>query len=407
MRDNVLVFTEDHVSPNLAELGSYFARLPAARRPRLPDPPASRVGRVVRPGAAHATRELRARSPACSASTGRGSARLHLNRPGYLTFLASRPRYDPRAAASAGQVQVWESLLVKLKEFELFHALRRAMVLVRAQRRRPARPRARLRPAPAPVVEARRLSASTRPLDFMAPWVIDPLVARFGLIYDISDFTETVTMLRRSGRARAGPLLPHDVPLPAQGQPLASQNRAKLEKYLGDGAFYSSREARPHAGAGDADPARLPRGAAKGFPFSKGLRIALNHGQYRLLPIQIGSQAESERYEFFGHGVVELTRLTTGKGTREIEEIKNAADHPRLPRGDRQPLLRADDAAERRRRRQAARRRAGSTPTSTRTASLVNEGIVATWRLRLAARRGGRFRARLPAARRASAPRSR
>ncbi|MEZ5313419.1 MAG: hypothetical protein R2862_07050 [Thermoanaerobaculia bacterium] len=25
MKDNVLIFTEDHVSPNLAELGSYFA----------------------------------------------------------------------------------------------------------------------------------------------------------------------------------------------------------------------------------------------------------------------------------------------------------------------------------------------------------------------------------------------
>ncbi|MEZ5313418.1 MAG: hypothetical protein R2862_07045 [Thermoanaerobaculia bacterium] len=63
---------------------------------------------------------------------------------------------------------------------------------------------------------------------------------------------------------------------------------------------------------------------AKGFPFCTGLRIALNHGQYRLLPIQIGSREEGgDRYEFFGHGVVELTRLTTGKASREIDEIRN------------------------------------------------------------------------------------
>ena len=61
----------------------------------------------------------------------------------------------------------------------------------------------------------------------------------------------------------------------------------------------------------------------EGFPFSKGLRIALNHGQYRLLPIQIGGKEEGgDRYEFFGHGVVELTRLTSGKASREIDEIK-------------------------------------------------------------------------------------
>jgi len=27
------------------------------------------------------------------------------------------------------------------------------------------------------------------------------------------------------------------------------------------------------------------------------------------------------RFEFFGHGVVELLRLTTGKSTREVDEI--------------------------------------------------------------------------------------
>jgi hypothetical protein len=103
---------------------------------------------------------------------------------------------------------------------------------------------------------------------------------------------------------------------------LAQHNRATLEKYLGDGAFYSCREAH-HLVILALQIQRAYREAlARGFPFSKGLRIALNHGQYRLLPIQMGSERESERYEFFGHGVVELTRLTTGKGNRDIEELK-------------------------------------------------------------------------------------
>src|SRR5207237_8760508 len=43
-------------------------------------------------------------------------------------------------------------------------------------------------------------SRSTRPLDFGRPGVLDPMVHRFGLIYDISNFTETLGNIRRAGR---------------------------------------------------------------------------------------------------------------------------------------------------------------------------------------------------------------
>ena len=157
----------------------------------------------------------------------------------------------------------------------------------------------------------------------MAPWVVDPLVARFGLIYDISDFTETVSLLRRSGALEQDRSFRMMFRFQRRVNRLASQHKAKLEKYLGDGAFYSSREAH-HLLVLAMQIQRAYREAlAKGFPFSNGLRIALNHGQYRLLPIQIGGKEEGgDRYEFFGHGVVELTRLTSGKASREIDEIK-------------------------------------------------------------------------------------
>ena len=257
------------------------------------------------------------------------------------------------------------------------NALRRAMVLVE-RRGDVLLGRERIFGRPGLAVEPRRLSASTRPLDFMAPWVIDPLVSRFGLVYDIAEFTETVTMLRRSGALEQDRSFRLMFRFQRKVNRIASQNRAKMEKYLGDGAFYSSREARPMVVLAILIQRSYREALAKGFPFSKGLRIALNHGQYRLLPIQIGTQAEFERYEFFGHGVVELTRLTTGKSTREIEEIKNLLITHGYPESTvnrffapmtRQNLDVVDKIEENR----------GFYSYINQNGSLVNEGIVATW----------------------------
>ncbi len=319
MKDNVLIFTEDHISPNLAELAGYFSgclKLDGRDfRVRL-----MRVHEWYSELLRH-DRELLQLSRLLGEEPGQ-EPRLHLNRPGYLTFLAGRPTYDPELLLPPVWIQVWESLLVKLKEFELFNALRRTVVGVEREGNHVLgreRFSARVSGATTPLP----LSASTRPLDFMAPWVVDPLVARFGLIYDISDFTETVSLLRRSGALEQDRSFRMLFRFQRRVNRLASQHKAKLEKYLGDGAFYSSREAH-HLLVLAMQIQRAYREAlAKGFPFSNGLRIALNHGQYRLLPIQIGGKEEGgDRYEFFGHGVVELTRLTSGKASREIDEIK-------------------------------------------------------------------------------------
>ena len=65
------------------------------------------------------------------------------------------------------------------------------------------------------------------------------------------------------------------------------------------------------------------RSLDEGFPFDRGMRIALNYGTYRLLPIEGGDAGgEAMRYEFFGQGIVELTRLSTGKAMREIDETR-------------------------------------------------------------------------------------
>jgi hypothetical protein len=319
MRDNVLILTEDHIGPDLAELNSYFSGClgidARAFRQRL-----------------QATQEwyqelLKTDPQLPQIPTLLGFDRLdpwrsHLNRPGYVAFLSRRPDYDPERLLRPNEVQVWEQLLLKLKEFEVIHALRRAVVRVERHGDRLMGRPTQFVNRTSPWGEPVPLSPSTRPLDFMAPWVVDPLVSRFGLIYDIAEFTETVAILRKSGNLEQDRSFRHLFRFQRRINRLALQQRAKLEKYLGDGAFYSAREPELLLQLALAIQQSYREAVEKGFPFAKGLRIALNYGQYRLLPIRVGVQGESEKYEFFGHGVVELTRLTSGKSTREIEEIR-------------------------------------------------------------------------------------
>jgi hypothetical protein len=163
-------------------------------------------------------------------------------------------------------------------------------------------------------------SRSTRPLDFGRPGVVDPMVHRFGLIYDISNFTETLGDLRRSGRKEEINSYRQMLLFQRKLETIADRHALQFEKFLGDGAFYTTRRA-----------GRLVRAAAeiqrfysemrrKGFAFNKGLRIALNFGYYRLLPMK-GAPGTERITEFYGPGIVELSRLTTGKANKEIEEF--------------------------------------------------------------------------------------
>ena len=56
--------------------------------------------------------------------------------------------------------------------------------------------------------------------------------------------------------------------------------------------------------------------------FDRGLRLALNFGRYRLLPVEEALEEEGRRYEFFGRGIIELTRLVTGKTIQGVDELK-------------------------------------------------------------------------------------
>ena len=182
-----------------------------------------------------------------------------------MTFLASRPGYDARALLPHTSVQVWESLLVKLKEFELLHALPAPDDLCRAPRRDPhlARPEPasirRLAPTPPPLPDhpsARfRGSVGRRPVGV----ALRPDLRHQRLQRDHLDSAAL-------GRPRAGPLLPAALPVPAADQPArrpapgqdgeVSRRRRVLLQPRGPAA----------TGAGDPGAAPLPAGAHRGLP---------------------------------------------------------------------------------------------------------------------------------------------
>jgi hypothetical protein len=321
MRDNVLVFTEDHISPDLAELGHYLnghLRIDGNDlRFRLAKLAEWLQERLALDASLQAAATRLVRGPSAL------DARDLLRRTGFVEYLASQPAYDPRQLFTYQQIDVWEKLLVKLKEFELFHGMRRLVVGLEEQDGQLVltgeRSLNRTWVGGPPVVP---VSPTTRPFDFMAPWVIDPQISRFGMIYDITDFSHVVSLLRRAGTEEQDRSFRQMFRFQRRVHRLATSTRLKLEKYLGDGAFYSAREAWRLVAVALAVQRFYTQALAEGFPFDRGMRVALNYSTYRLLPIHGGAPGEPERYEFFGHGIVELSRLTTGKSMREIEEIK-------------------------------------------------------------------------------------
>jgi hypothetical protein len=320
MRDNVLIFTEDHVSDSLEELVGYFQGYLKVDGRDLQ----YRLARLRKWHAAIFQRDRELRNSVAhlvGASRGVEPEEL-LKRPGYTSYLSTRPSYDGKTLLTPAEVQMWERLLVKLKEFELLQGLRRLIVRVEYDGNDHLVCSGRDASRIGGGTHTLHLSASTRPLDFMATWVIDPQVSRGGLIYDITDFSAMISVLRLSDRQAQDSSFRAIFRFQRRFDQLAKLHRLNWEKYLGDGAFYSGRDARQLLVSAIQMQRYYRKAVEEGFPFNRGMRIALNYGEYRLLPFGGSQTVDGERYEVFGHGVVELSRLVSGKATREIDEIK-------------------------------------------------------------------------------------
>lgn len=317
---NALIFTEEQIGPDLAELGPYFeghlgmdAQEFRQRFERLVEWHDRRLEK---------DRELRALALHVCGVAPEAAGRPLLNRPGYVTYLLERKGYSASSLLRPEEAAVWEELLPRLKDFEIFAALRHLVLPVR---REDGSLVFRAGGLDRTWVGQRllRLSTATRPMDFLAPAVIDPLVHRYGMVYDISDFAAVVSQLRRAGTDRQDHAFRMMLRFQRRINRMAASYRLQLEKYMGDGAFFTSREPWRILVCAVHLQRLYRRALEEGLPFDRGMRIGLNFGHYRLIPIQRTAAGGADRYEFFGHGVVELSRLTSGKGRQEVKEIQS------------------------------------------------------------------------------------
>ncbi len=321
MRDNVLIMSEVAIDKDLESLEAYFQGFLREdgrdfrrrwRRLRLWHTAALEQDRGLRQLARLLAELLRGQSPDALLAT-----------PGYVSYLASTVRgYDAEQLLSPRQVEIWEDLLVRLRTFELFHNLRRLLVRVRRVDGGLVCPGEEAERLGAPAHEI-NLSPTLRPLDFMSPWVVDPGVNRSGLLYDLVHFTRRVSQLRDAPPERQESAFRAFYHLQRRLDRIAQEHRLYHEKYLGDGSFYTGRDCVRLLVAALRMQRAYRDALRRGFPFDDGMRIALNHGHYRLLPLG-GAHESGTRYEIFGESVVELFRMVSGKSSQDLDEVASS-----------------------------------------------------------------------------------
>jgi hypothetical protein len=293
MRDNVLIMSEVAIDKDLESLEAYFQGFLREdgrdfrrrwRRLRLWHAGVLEQDRGLRHLARLLAELLRGQSPDILLAT-----------PGYVSYLASTASgYDPELLLSPRQVEIWEVLLVRLRTFELLHNLRRLLLRLRRVEGRLVCPAAEAERLGAPAHEI-YLSPTLRPLDFMSPWVVDPGVNRSGLLYDLVHFTRRVSQLRDAPPDRQESAFRAFYHLQRQLDRIAQEHRLYHEKYLGDGSFYTGRDCVRLLVAAVRMQRAYRDALRRGFPFDDGIRVALNHGHYRLLPLG-GAHESGTRY---------------------------------------------------------------------------------------------------------------
>jgi hypothetical protein len=309
LQDDVLLLTEEFIGPDLRELRSFITGY--LRRDFNAFREAYERMRSTAADLVQRERTFRAALPLFGATPEQGVTLALLLDPRFQAYLFDHPAMQN--AVTREEHEQFQLIARRVREFAVLNQLRRGITWMSSQ-------------ADGQVVSADRRSAmtysrSTRPIDFGRPGVVDPMVHRFGMIYDISAFSETLGSLRRGGGKEELRSYRQMLHFQRKLDQITQRHLLQFEKFLGDGAFYTTRRA-----------LRLVRAAVeiqrcysdmkrKGFAFNKGLRVAVNYGYYRLLPMKMSLGSSEVTTEFYGPGIVELSRLTTGKANREIEEI--------------------------------------------------------------------------------------
>jgi hypothetical protein len=309
LQENLLILTEEFISPDLRELRSfvigYLHRDFQAFREST-----ERLFSLVS--------DLQKRDAVFRSAVGLFGANpaervplgLILDKR-FQAFLFGHPSVEP--AFNRDEREQLQSIARRVCEFTVIHQLRRAIVPMTVSEEGEVRPADR---------RGETYSRSTRPLDFGRSGVLDPMVHRFGLIYDISSFSEILGNLARAGRAQEITSYRQMLLFQRKLETITERHRLQFEKFLGDGALYTTRRALHLVRAAVEIQRFYGEMKRKGFAFNRGMRVAINYGYYRLLPMKPRLDSPERTMEFYGPGVVELSRLTTGKATQEIEEIQ-------------------------------------------------------------------------------------
>lgn len=307
--DNILIVTEEFISPDLREIKSFIAGY-MQRDPHLLKTSVDRIRNLAT--------QLVATEPAFRSSLALFGVDPNAGIP--IALVLDRRFQDMIFSHPAGDGLLGRDerdqlsiLSRRLAEFSILYQLRRGIIWMTVH------------PDGSVTGADRRgsvFSRSTRPVDFGRPGVVDPMVWRFGLMYDLAAFSETLGTLARGGPKEEMASYRHMVQFQRRLESIADRHRLQFEKFLGDGAFYTTRRALRLVRAAVEIQRLYAEMRAGGFPFNRGMRIALNYGYYRLLPMKAGGTSTERVMEFYGPGIVELSRLTTGKATKEIEELQ-------------------------------------------------------------------------------------
>ncbi|HEV8658627.1 MAG TPA: hypothetical protein VGS96_08355 [Thermoanaerobaculia bacterium] len=309
LQDDVLILTEEFVGPDLRELRSFVTGY--LRRDFQAFRDAFERLRTTTTDLLQKDRVMRSTLPLFGANPDQGVTLALLLDARFQNFLFDHPSVqNVLTREDREQIQL---IGRRVREFAVLNQLRRGIVWMTTG-------------SDGRIVSADRrtdvtYSRTTRALDFGKPGVVDPIIHRFGLIYDISKFSETLGNIRRGGGKEEVKSYRQMLLFQRKLEGVAERHLLQFEKFLGDGAFYTTRRALRLIRAAVEIQRVYSEMKRKGFAFNRGLRIALNYGYYRLLPMKASTDEAERITEFYGPGIVELSRLTTGKADKEIEEI--------------------------------------------------------------------------------------
>lgn len=305
MFENALVAAEEFISPDLRELRGYvqgyLRRDFAAFLKSFEE---------LRSSAADLLAHDRILARAVTLLGYPENANLHivaLLDPRIWQLLGEHPSFQPPSELSLIDVTAR-----KILEFFVVQNLRRGMIWMR-----PTAEGDNIADDDSEVIYSRAI----RPMNFGRKGVVEPIVYRYGLVYDITSFTETLGEIARGGKGEEQVAYRQMLEFQRELSEITRRFNMQFEKFLGDGAFYTSRRATRTIQAAAEVQRFYSEARRNGFAFNKGMRIALNYGYYRLLPMQVSADG-TQIMEFYGPGIVELSRLTTGKATKELEDIQ-------------------------------------------------------------------------------------